>query len=328
MNQPLKPARNPLTVLLSATLLLLVFQALLSASLIIGYVVEGRMHFLLENPENTPLQFSNHRIPAWTGLFLLLVGLPLAGLTIRFMTRSRPQRFYFLQDGWMRCLLGFCAGVALPVAIVGALLVTGYARITAFPGRLSPRELVASILGFGLIMILIGLSEEFVFRGVLTCEWAYRWKSWVPAVTLSGILFGMIHTLNIDATIIEKYRIILSGLVFSWFLSAIMLASRSLKMAIGVHAGWNYGLGCLMGCDVSGQPLNLTVFSTVLTGPPWLVGDRFGLETSSVLNVLLLLITFVIWFGMDKIRRYPVLLYESAVFNHEMSEKRPEETPP
>ncbi len=201
--------------------------------------------------------------------------------------------------------LGFAFGTAIATALVTGLVLTGHANLIALPGRLKPQELVASILGFGMIMILVGLYEETVFRGLLQCEWAFKRKSWISAISASGLLFGWMHTIQIQADNQEKLRILFSGFVFSWFLSVTMLYFKSLKAAIGVHAGWNYGLGGLMGCTVSGNNLNLTIFSTEMYGPVWLTGDNFGLETSAFVNILLTLLTVIAWSRLRPADRRP-----------------------
>ncbi len=300
-----QPVKNPFKVLLKAALFLAGFQLILGVTLMIGYVIEGQAQFLIEATDTGPLEFSNHKILAWTGLFLLLVGLPLAGLTTRLITRNRPATFFFLEESWMKFLSGFALGTVIATALVSSLLLTGHANLIASPERLEPQELVASILGFGMIMILVGLFEETVFRGLLQCEWAFGRKSWIPAISVSGLLFGWMHTINFDADNLIKLRILFSGFVFSWFLSVTMLYFKSLKAAIGIHAGWNYGLGGLMGCTVSGNNLNLTIFSTEMNGPAWLTGDSFGLETSAFVNILLILLTVITWSRLPPVDRLP-----------------------
>lgn len=305
--------RNTLIVLLIALGGLILFQLLLGSAVLAGYLVEGRTHFLLQDGRSGPLDFPNHKILAWTGLYLLLIGLPLAGLISRLMTRKRPAEFYFLEESWIKLVPGFGAGMAFAVTVIAGLILSGHGRITACPDRLAAQELVASILGFGMLMLLVAIGEEIVFRGVLTREWACRWNGWMPAATISGILFGMLHTLNIQASWIEKYRIVASGLLFSLLLTLIMLSSRSLKAAIGFHAGWNFGLGFVSGVSVSGQSLNPALFKIELAGPEWIIGDRFGLETSGILNGILAAAVLLIWIGLLVSKRLPAARPKSGL---------------
>ena len=116
--------------------------------------------------------------------------------------------------GWS-FLSGF-ARTVIATALVSSLLLTGHANLIASPERLEPQELVASILGFGMIMILVGLFEETVFRGLLQCEWAFGRKSWIPAISVSGLLFGWMHTINFDADNQLLLLVHLNGHIALW----------------------------------------------------------------------------------------------------------------
>jgi len=293
------PAKNPAIVLIKIIALLIVFQLLLGVSTVIGYIVEGDIDLLTQN-QGGAFEYPNHRILAWTGLMLLLIGLPAAGLISRFAMRYRPEKFFFLENSWVKFGFGVAGGIILSVFAISLVGVLGHSKIIAGPGRLIPQEIWASVLGYGLLMILVGFYEEILYRGLLTCEWSHRFGSWFWGITLSGLLFGLMHTLNVQGTISDKIKIIVSGLLFSWLLAAIMLRYKSLKAAIGVHAGWNYGLGCLMGCVVSGKRFNMTLFQTDISGPDWLTGGVFGLETSLLVNLILLVLISFFWWSRKK----------------------------
>ncbi|MCD4655715.1 CPBP family intramembrane metalloprotease [bacterium] len=309
------PQKSPFTVIIKVIALLFVFQFLMGLTTVIGYIIEGDFELLAENKTGA-FEFPNHRILAWSGLTLLLVGLPVAGLIGRYAMRSRPAKFFFMETSWIKFGWGAAGGILLSTSVISIVALMGHAELVGMPGRLIPQEIWASILGYGLLMIFVGLYEELLYRGFLACEWSHRAGSWAVGITFSGLLFGMMHMFNVQGTVNEKVRIVVSGLLFSWFLAAIMLRFKSIKAAIGVHAGWNFGLGCLMGCVVSGQRFNMTPFQTDIYGPEWLTGGVFGLETSLLLNVILLLLTWLIWRGIDfeEIRESSVLARKTNVF--------------
>lgn len=290
MEETVLRRKNTFIIFLKALVFLFLFQIILGISLVSGKIIEGGLDALINSQADGMLYFENHRVLAWTGLVVLLVILPLAHILGKLAFRGRPDSFYFMEQGWKNCLYGAVLGTLFPMAIVSVYFMLGHVDFVGGPERLMPQEICASLIGYGLLMLFVGYYEEVISRGILTCEWAHTWGSWVAAITVSGVLFGMMHTANIPANPGEKLRIIVSGVLFSWLLAVVMLRYKSLKAAIGLHAGWNFGLGCIMGCSVSGQPLNLTMFQTELRGPDWLTGGEFGLETSIPVNILLLVL--------------------------------------
>ena len=291
MNDTMLKRKNPFIILLKGIGFTLLFQVILGISLVIGDIIEGNMDNLVHGVGG--LNFTNHRVIAWMGLTMLLAGFPISQIIGKLAFRGRPNSFYFMESSWKNCLYGAVLGTLFPMAVVSTAFLGGHAKFIAGPERLIPQEIIASLLGYGLLMLFVGYYEEIISRGILCCEWAHTWGSWVLAITLSGLLFGIMHTTNIDATLGEKIRIILSGTLFSWLLAAVMLRFKSLKAAIGLHAGWNYGLGCIMGCSVSGQELNLSMFRTEFYGPDWITGGAFGIETSMPVNIILVVLIYL-----------------------------------
>ncbi len=98
-------------------------------------------------------------------------------------------------------------------------------------------------------MLLVGLSEELMFRGVLYSGLRDRLSPW-PAVVITSILFGGIHVLNVGATghlqgaILQSVATAMLGLM----LMALRLRMGSLWPAVLVHAAWN-ALLLLVGRD-------------------------------------------------------------------------------
>ncbi|MBN1296451.1 CPBP family intramembrane metalloprotease [bacterium] len=275
---------------------LFLFQFVLAATLSIGYVLEGNAS---EMGRRQVLQFPNHRYLAWTGLCTLVITMPFAGWIGTLAIRNHPLVKRMLKEGWTPIIVGFAGGLLLAVFSVCLVILLGYGRIEAGPLRLAPPELAASILGYGLVMLVVGYYEELLFRGLLMIESIRRLRNREAGITLTGLLFGLMHTVNIDGTPMEHVRIVVSGILFSWLLAVVMLRFRSLRAAMGLHAGWNYGLAGLMGCVVSGHPANFTIFRTNVSGPAWVSGDSFGLETSLLVQFIVLLITVLLWRKTD-----------------------------
>ena len=91
--------------------------------------------------------------------------------------------------------------------------------------------------------LLVGFSEETMFRGILFRAFEERMAVW-PAIILTSALFGAVHLLNVFTTgelfmaAVQSLGAALSGLVFI----AIMLRTGSIWPAIVYHGLWDCGL--------------------------------------------------------------------------------------
>lgn len=102
-------------------------------------------------------------------------------------------------------------------------------------------------LSFVLIVLInclfVGFSEELMFRGVIFSALASRWPIW-PAILVSSLLFGAIHSLNVFGTghlfiaLMQSVAAALSGL----FLVALRLRTGSLWPPVLFHTVWNFAL--------------------------------------------------------------------------------------
>jgi membrane protease YdiL (CAAX protease family) len=89
----------------------------------------------------------------------------------------------------------------------------------------------------------VGLSEELMFRGILLQAFRHLMAIW-PAILVTSLLFGGIHSLNVFTTghlltsVNQTGAALLSGLLFI----AIRLRTGSLWPAIIVHGLWDFGV--------------------------------------------------------------------------------------
>lgn len=163
--------------------------------------------------------------------------------------------------------IGF-AIFAVAVAIAAAL---GVYRVTGWG---TPEGWLEFAMAGGLVA---GFVEEVLFRGVI-----FRWieelaGSWA-ALLVSGGLFGLAHIANDNATVFSSVAIAVeAGLL----LGAAYMLTRSLWLAIGIHAGWNLTQGLVFDVSVSGFEVN-GIVDAELKGPDLLTGGAFGLEASVI----------------------------------------------
>jgi membrane protease YdiL (CAAX protease family) len=118
--------------------------------------------------------------------------------------------------------------------------------------------------------------EEQLFRGVLYRSVEEMAGSWI-AITVSSLVFGLLHLINPGATIAGAFYICIeAGLL----LAAAYLVTRRLWMAIGFHMLWNYVQSAVFSGVVSGGVTLPGLFQDKIEGPSFITGGPFGMEQS------------------------------------------------
>ncbi|MBT0993791.1 CPBP family intramembrane metalloprotease [Cellulomonas sp. DKR-3] len=174
--------------------------------------------------------------------------------------------------------LGMCVAVMATVAVFGGYHVHGWGSLSS----------AAGVLG---VTVVVGVTEELVFRGVLLRVVEERAGTWV-ALASTAALFGAIHLLNPHAT---PWGAIAIAVEAGAMLAAAFVATRTLWLPIGLHVGWNFALGGLFGTEVSGSGTATGLVHGLTSGPVWLSGGEFGPEASvfTVLAGVLLTLVFL-----------------------------------
>ena len=135
-----------------------------------------------------------------------------------------------------------------------------------------------AIAGF----FIVAVGEEVLFRGILFKWIDKRWGMWV-ALVVSGLIFGLAHLINDNATWWSGFAIaieagLLLGAAYKW--------SGTLWLPIGIHWAWNYVQGNIFGFAVSGNDAGDSLFRITTSGPDILTGGAFGAEASIISVVL------------------------------------------
>lgn len=193
--------------------------------------------------------------------------------------RLRRQGFSDLGFRLDRHWLGeFAAGVGLSLlamlAIAGLMWAAGGVRF-----RIDP---AANVLQLGTALyafLCVALFEEVLFRGFAFQRLVDGLGVW-PAQALLALLFALGHYGNPGmhgateawATIDLMLGAILFGLAY--------VRTGSLALPIGLHLGWNWTQGALLGFGVSGFDQVGWLQPLFLGKPEWLTGGQFGPESS------------------------------------------------
>lgn len=171
--------------------------------------------------------------------------------------------------------LGLGAGAAIFAVVVAVAAVLGVYRVFGW-GTLE--GWLPFFMAGG---VVAGFVEEVIFRGIL-----FRWieefaGSWA-ALVVSSALFGLAHWANPNATPFSSIAIAIEAGIL---LGGAYMLTRSLWLAIGIHAGWNLTQGLVFDVSVSGLEVD-GVVEAGLKGSDLLTGGAFGLEASVIALVV------------------------------------------
>jgi uncharacterized protein len=201
--------------------------------------------------------------------------------------------------GWARDLL---LGLGLSVAaIVAAFLLGylfgGYRLALNAPAQESAGAhwlLVAQTFATsGLIFLGGAAAEEMLFRGYPLQTVLRSWPVWV-ALAPTSVFFALVHLSN--PNVAPGFTVANTTLAGVW-LAVAYWRTRSLWFPLGLHWGWNWAQGALLGSPVSGitelTPEPLMRFTDA--GPSWLGGGAYGIEGGAACTVALLAAILHTW---------------------------------
>jgi membrane protease YdiL (CAAX protease family) len=139
---------------------------------------------------------------------------------------------------------------------------------------------------WGVFFLLVGLFEDFHFRGYLQYTLTRGIGFWPAAVLLSGY-FGWTHRLNEG----ERWTGLLAAAVIGLFFCLTLRRTGSLWFAVGFHAAWDWGETFVYSVPDSGTVFPGHLLKTSLHGPGWLTGGVVGPEGS----LLCFVVMGVVW---------------------------------
>lgn len=193
---------------------------------------------------------------------------------------EHPFGAYGLPPGG-RLVPRFVEGAAWGGAAVGLLMTLIWAAGgVSFAGlALHGPALAQAAIAWAVTMIVLGLYEEFLFRGYALVALWDGLGFWPAAIVLSA-LFGALHYFTKPMeTWVDFATVALIGL----FLAYTFFRTGSLWFAVGFHAAFDYAALVVFGGPNSGnqgKPLDDRLLATTFHGPAWLTGGPLGPEAS------------------------------------------------
>jgi len=208
-------------------------------------------------------------------------------------------------------LFGLFWGLLCLSLLVGAMVLTHSLAFDAvlLHGQLALVDGCKWFIGF----LLVGLFEEFLFRGYLqytvsrgvagivraldpTNRHSFQWSFWVSAFIFSGVLFMFAHLGNTGETASGIISVGLAGAVFVFSL----YRTGSLWWAIGFHTTWDWAQSYLYGVFDSGTMVQGHLLASHPIGSKLLSGASAGPEGSILCIPTFLLIAAIIHFTLPK----------------------------
>lgn len=236
---------------------------------LIPFWLIGQLNLISLNPKS----FSTELI-AQAALTIAIIG----ALLIVFQTYS-PLNFSTVFIVKQRLLSGFLKGSLIGFILIllcgGLLYINGY--VTFALGNVS----LILFFSYLIYFLLVGIFEELMFRSFPLFAFAESYPI-VIAITVNSLLFGLAHYANPGFTNLALLNISLAGAIFCIF----TILKRNIGWAIGIHFGWNFTQGILLGYKVSGTD-SLGLLNATPKGPVYLSGGTFGIEGSVICTIIL-----------------------------------------
>jgi len=183
-------------------------------------------------------------------------------------------------------LEGSAYGFALPTLLILAILLLG--GFSAGGLHLHGAQLAKYVLAWFGVMIVLGLFEEFVFRGAPLQLLTKALGFW-PAALLMSALFVAAHAGKPHENVADLASVGLIGL----FVCYTVKRTGSIWWAVGFHALFDYAALFVYGAPNSGNQGGKQLATRLLTstyhGPAWLTGGQLGIESSWLVFPLLAL---------------------------------------
>ena len=219
----------------------------------------------------------------------LLPALFLAKLEGRlFGTYGLPIRGAFGKQFWLGIVWGLCA-ITLLLLVMRGVGVFDFGQLALHGLR------VLKFAAFwGAVFLVVGLYEDFLFRGYSLLTLAEAIGFWPAAIVLSAV-FGFIHLRNTG----ESWVGALGAACVGLFFCLTLRRTGTLWFAVGMHASWDWGESFLYSVPDSGQVVPGHLLRSSFHGARWLTGGSVGPEGS----VFVFVVIAVMWVIFDRV--YP-----------------------
>lgn len=263
------------------------FLLLLSTAAMVG----GRLHVAALAPGGTITPAVLATQEGLAALCAIATALVLGRLERRrFGEYGMPLTRALGRNFWLGTLWGIATISALMIAI-RALGGYSFGMVD-----LSRADIARYGIEWAAAFVLVGVYEEFFFRGYLQFTLTSGMGFW-PAALLLSFAFGAVHWRNPGEGPVGVLSVFVTGL----FLCFTLRRTGTLWFAIGFHAAYDFGETYLYSVPDSGIVMPGHLLASSFHGPAWLTGGTVGPE-GSAFDFVVFAIAFVIF---DRVYRIP-----------------------
>jgi membrane protease YdiL (CAAX protease family) len=207
-------------------------------------------------------------------LFDLVIVLIMTGVAGRLERRridsyGLPVSEAFGGFFWDGALLGFLTIIFVELG----MLFTRGMRVHGL--ALHGAEMITAPVLWLAAMSLVGLAEEYVFRGY-ALQSLWRGAGFWPAALITTALFAGAHLSKPHENAIDIGMIFVLGVL----LCLSVRVTGSLWWAVGWHAAFDFGQFFIIGTPNGGQVPVGRLFDATFPGPAWITGGELGTEAS------------------------------------------------
>ncbi len=197
---------------------------------------------------------------------------------------------YRLDRRWFREMAGgTLIGIGTVLAVVGMIWAIGGVRF-----ELDPARSLSTLLAGLYLFLFVALMEETLFRGFIFQRLLAGVGYWPAQIALASLFAlghwgnpGMQGSTEAVATLDLFLGAVLLGLAY--------LRTRSLALPVGLHLGWNWTQGHVLGFGVSGYDHAGWLKPLFQGQAEWLTGGAFGPEASIFSPLVSLVMIVLLW---------------------------------
>ncbi|AFV00037.1 CPBP family intramembrane glutamic endopeptidase [Simiduia agarivorans] len=196
---------------------------------------------------------------------------------------------------WLaQLLLGTALGIAWLLAVAIPIWIAGGVEFSVNPNA-SMNILLIGLWGFA----LGALMEELLHRGFIF-QRLIDGIGFIGAQFLVAAIFAFGHLENPEMEGWVQLRACTDLAIASLIFGLAYWRTKSLALPFGLHLGWNWMQGSVMGVAVSGHETQGLLVAHITDAPVWLSGGGFGLEASLVSQLVSLLVLAALWYWPKK----------------------------
>ena len=249
--------------------------------------------FLISQFAYPPISHALKRMGAGTAwlsplpvFFLLLV----TWICMRLRRQPLAAVGLGLDARWLRQAgCGIAFGGAQMLAIAALIYITGGVRF-----GLDSAGGWAALAHGAWFFVWAALIEELLFRGFVFQRLVDGTGTTIAQI-LMAVLFAVAHWGNPGMEGATEVWATIDTILGGLLLGFAYLRTGSLALPIGIHFGWNWVQGSLLGFDVSGLHQAGWLLPQLLDKPQWLTGGAFGPEASVFAVVVDTIAVLLLW---------------------------------